>query len=471
MLRYTGHPLVDAGTAAVTAFVDKTSPQELGKQNLEEVAKYISKTYPRKPASKYVQLAFTINAVYTQPSVKDIEKRQANSLAFLLTILSPENSSSEYKRCVYCGRQALLEEVLSMKQVSGPITRQHVPLVLAKGLINFFPSYVDPGLPICGFCLFAIQALPLGAASCEGRLLIVHSDDEKVTRRFAKRFCEQHQRTFLLDLEKYPSERFPKTILVNEIANIERDRRETYDYLDQYGSIRAYHLTNYGSNADIAIYELPSQVVSFLVLANSEMFRETWREIVKRAWQRVDDARSGLAKNFLYEDLFDLPDNAAFFIRTYFLRRALRAGKDDPRRNYELQRESSLISWELTAMFLREVMDMDQERVEAIKVLGDRLSKYTSQVDRNFYTKFFYSKGYGELRGLLIRACHNEIQSNRPPIIGLDEFITIFEDGYELPKADWWLARDLVLIRVIERLHEQGYRELVPDDGSEDESS
>jgi hypothetical protein len=36
----------------------------------------------------------------------------------------------------------------------------------------------------------------------------------------------------------------------------------------------------------------------------------------------------------------------------------------------------------------------------------------------------------------------------------LDEFLEIFEEGEELPRVDWRLAWDLVLIRIIEKLYE-----------------
>ena len=33
----------------------------------------------------------------------------------------------------------------------------------------------------------------------------------------------------------------------------------------------------------------------------------------------------------------------------------------------------------------------------------------------------------------------------------------MFEEGEDLPRADWRLARDLVLIRMVERLYELGW--------------
>lgn len=475
MLKYTRHPFVDVGVAAAVAFSGKTRPEEVDEQDLEKMIEYISKHYPRKPASSFVQLAFTINAVYTQPAVRDVEKREADSRAFLQVILE-RDSHSDAEKCGFCGRDALKKEIKAMKQVSGPITRQHVPLILAKGLMNFFPTFSNLGVPICGSCLFAIQAMPLGAGSCSGRLLIVHSDDEETNLDFAKRFIERHQRNFqLTELTKYPAERFPRTILIDELLEIARRRREEgREDAARYGSISAYHFTNYGTNADIDMYHLPHQIVEFLRVARSGKYAQVWNQIARRGWQQVEGARAGVARNYLYEDLFDLPERTAHFIRVYFLRRGFeRAFKEDPRREYALEQDLELISWDLTEMFLRKVVGMEPERREAIKKLGDRLSSYIQETNaKRFFGNFYRSNRYGELRGLLIKASNDEVRRGKSPIVGFDEFVTIFEDGEDLPRIDWRLARDLVLIRMIEQLREWlgKNKEVLPEDAPEDQA-
>lgn len=474
MLKYTRHPFVDAGVAAAAAFSQKSRPEEVDRRDLEELVEYISKHYPRKPASSFVQLAFTINAVYTQPAVRDVEKREADSRAFLQVILERDSHSSDEK-CGFCGRDALKKEIKAMKQVSGPITRQHVPLIIAKGIMNFFPTFSSLGVPICGNCLFAIQAMPLGAGSCGGRLLVVHSDDGETNLHFARRFIERHQRNFqLADLTKYPAERFPRTILIDELLEIVRRREDEGKDSARYGSITAYHFTNYGTNADIDMYHLPHQTVEFLRIARSGKYAQVWNNIARRGWQQVEDARAGVARNFLYEDLFFLPERTAHFIRVYFLRRGVeRAFKDDPRREYALEQDLELISWDLTEMFLRKVVGMEAERREAIKKLGDRLSSYVQETNaKRFFGNFYRSDKYGELRGLLIKASNDEVRRGKSPIVGFDEFVTIFEDGEELPRIDWRLARDLVLIRMIEQLREwlSKNKEALPEDAPENQA-
>lgn len=449
MLRYTRHPFVDVGAATITAFAEKARPEDLTWQNLDSVANFIEQHYTRDPLKSFLTAIFP-NAGYVQPAMKP-EKFAAFLNRYLYGYRNEEKLPG--RRCAYCGREASVQ-----------VFRQHVPMLTGEGLLNFFPG-TAPGLPVCGFCLLCIQAFPLGATKSSGRTLIIHSDDEQVTLRAAKNFLDDNLKYLdIHDITKYPDQKFPKTIFVDQVLKISGDQE--YEHSP---SITLYHLTNYGTTADVNIMHLPSQVVEFLTVANSAKFGQVWREIVRRAWQKVDDARPGVARNFLYEDLFELPERAARFVQVYFLRQGFRAParfKDDPRSGYAFERELDLVSWDLTAMFLREVMEMEVERIAAIRNLGDGLSSYVSRTnDRRFFRDFYMVDRYGQLRGLLIKASNAEVRGGRPPLIGFDEFIAIFEEGEELPRIDWRLARDLVLIRMIERLHQEGkmIEEMAPE--------
>ncbi|MCA9996443.1 MAG: hypothetical protein KDE56_11880, partial [Anaerolineales bacterium] len=49
------------------------------------------------------------------------------------------------------------------------------------------------------------------------------------------------------------------------------------------------------------------------------------------------------------------------------------------------------------------------------------------------------------------------VKSGHEPFLTLDSYISIFEDGEELSSRDWRLARDLVLIRLVEQLYKNGW--------------
>ena len=56
-------------------------------------------------------------------------------------------------------------------------------------------------------------------------------------------------------------------------------------------------------------------------------------------------------RNYLYEDIFHLPENAKEFLQVYFLRMSLKWAKDDPRGGYSIQDDLDMVSWRLTELF------------------------------------------------------------------------------------------------------------------------
>ncbi|MEW6297029.1 MAG: type I-B CRISPR-associated protein Cas8b1/Cst1 [Thermodesulfobacteriota bacterium] len=481
MLRYTGHPIADIGVATITAFRQKTKPEDLNDEDLEQTAEYLLTQYTSGVLTPYLSCVFTMNASYTQPSWKQAQREQ-ESRELLFSFRREPDPAATSLRCIFSGEPA-----------SRIVYRQHVPMLTGEGVLNFFPAGTG-GLPISGPYLLAIQAFPLGALRCFGRALAVHSpDDPGLTYAFARRFLVKNRQLLLLTEqsgEKYQDAKAPKTVIAHALLEIEEERRERSED-EPAPSVTVYHLTNSGQGPDITLFHLPSQVVQFLRLASRAGTQQIWRRIEAAAWEKVESEKPksgekkrkegkrtkaeaersliwgpGISRNYLYEDLFDLPERATYFVRTYFLRRAYRAARqpNDPRRAYRLSQDLELVSWELTRVFLKEVIGMEKIRIEAIRILGDRLADYiSSDNDRRFFQGFYRTNQYGVLRNLLIKSCNACLRKGQPPLIGLDEFLLVFEEGEETPRRDWRLARDLVLIRIIEELYKKGWFGKQPD--------
>jgi CRISPR-associated protein Cst1 len=355
----------------------------------------------------------------------------------------------------------------------GRAFRQHIPLLTGEDVINFFPNG-DAGLPVSGTALLAIQAFPLGCAKCAGRLLAVHSDNDRITLHFARAFLTDNRRRILLAQEQ-GSEKLPdagrsqRTLLVETLlqaADMQHDEQSE----NRPFSVTAYHLSNSGQGPGLTIYHLPLQVIGFLRDMDLPEHRATWNAVARRAWDLPPKPKRGAEpgpqefaprRNWLYEDLFALPGNAARFLRTYFLRVALhaaRADSGDPRSHYSTRAEIELVSWSLTTRFLRRILHMERDRVEKIRNLADRLADYVNQEnDKRFFQNFYLADRADHLRTLLVKANLAHVKRGHPPIIEFEPYIEVFEEGVELARPDWRLARDLVLIRMIEQLYAQGW--------------
>jgi CRISPR-associated protein Cst1 len=474
MLTYTGHPIADVGVATICAFCDKPDPSKLTRKDLLRVAEFLEREYFSGKLKAFLSVVFP-NSL---PFQADITPRHRDKFVkrFRVEVLRAFEKDAEDNaaglRCGFCGSPA-----------ARLVYRQHVPMITGENVLNFFPAGLG-GMPICGGCLLAIQAFPLGCRRCHGRALAVHCpDDQSVTYAFAHRFLNDNRKLLLLAQktgEKYEDAKAPRTLVIDALSDVARRTKASASAQEQdvLPSVTVYHLTNSGQGPDIDIFELPSEVVSFVVAASRAGIADVWNSIVARAWERPvapklangkrgsrnqqnnqdppPEPQAGKNRNFLYEDLFGLPQNAASFIRTYFLRRAwkpARQMKNDPRLEYSHTREIELVSWPLTHLFLKEILGMDKARIDAIRTLADRVAEHIqSSNDARLFQKLYMVRRYNGLRALLLRASRERVASSKEPLVGFDEFILIFEESEEIPRIDWRLARDLVLIRLIEQL-------------------
>jgi CRISPR-associated protein Cst1 len=481
MLRYTGHPIADIGVATIAAFCEKPDPSSLTEDDLLRVAQFLEREYFSGKLLSYLTCVFP-NSAYVQPNMKseNIEKFKRQ---VLYGFQEPPDTEARGLRCVFSGEPA--------RKV---VYRQHLPMITGEKVLNFFPAGLG-GFPISGTYLLAIQAFPMGAQFCSGRALAVHSaDDPNLTYAFARRFLAANRQRLLLTQdsgEKYQGVRAPKTLVVHTLLDIGNEQQDQ-DAGEYPPSVTVYYLSNYGdtTKAKADLYHLPSQLVQFLRSASRAGTQQIWRRIEAAAWEKVEPEKpkSGekkpkggkktkaeaerprvwgpsISRNYLYEDLFDLPERASRFVRTYFLRRAYRyARQDDPRRTYRLSQELELVSWELTRLFLKEVIGMEKTRIEAIRTLGDRIAEYVAlDNDRRFFQGLYRADRYIVLRGLLIKASNARLKKGQSPLVTFEEFLRVFEEGEELARVDWALARDLVLIRVIEELHKKEWFGKQPD--------
>jgi len=478
MLRYTGHPLVDVGTATILAFNHKHKLSEITESDLDKIADYISREYIINPLKSFLTVAFP-NSGFTQPAFENTPEKRLD-YAKRVTRSFREDATSSANRCVFTGDSAI-SIALSDKDgyPSGRAFRQHVPLLLGENQINFFPNG-DSGLPISGKALLCIQAMPLGCAKCRGKLLAVHSDNPEIIEKFAKEFLERNRKSIelahLKNESKLKESGSARTVIIDTL--LLADQETKYAEQDhQPTSLTAYHFSNSGKsnaldshNPPLEIYHLPMELLDFLAAIKNPEYKREWMAVTQRAWQLAhskkgkksneaspeDDERKP-QRNYLYEDLFRLPHEAHRFVRCYFMRMPKRnTSSDDPRRAYSLKGDANLVSWKLTELFLNKVMHLKESRIDRIREIGDQLAEYVNEENDKRFFNIFYGEQirYDIVRNALIRVNRSRLKQGKPPIIRFEPFVEVFEEPDEKGRSNWRLARDLVLIRMIERLYD-----------------
>lgn len=480
MLRLTGFVLPDVGILTLTVLAKKTEPSQVTRQDLDRIAQDLQDFYSQGvgrslaagvvfPNSGFVQLEFDKPQFqYKRQAWADLVLRghQQLDLEPILQALDKKEyramvlrNLENAPRCAFTGEPAYLR-----------VSREMLPMLNGRGVSNFSPMG-EAGLPVSDLVLLAIHALPLGCIVTQGALLAVESDDPELMMEFVRANVAQNQRFINLarqdGYEKYPNVSAYKSRLITVL--VDALNRQQAKWGDEYRmpSLTAYHFSNNGTSARVAVYTLPSSTIQFVRDVSHGDHAPVWERIVRSGWTEEKDESEELKsktpkltrRNFIYEDLFDLPENARDFLRTYFLRRPLKAFKRDPRADYNLFTEADLISWGITALFLRSIMNMEKSRIEHIRSLGDRLAAHIQNShDHRLLKALYYENRYWLFRRALLRAMYG--YAGDEPLVTFDGYVQIFEpfeEGIGVERADWNLSRDLLLIRIFEQLHTQGY--------------
>ncbi len=433
MLNWTGHPLVDVGIAALTAFCKQSDPTALTEADLTAAADYLVRLYTQNRAMRgHADGIVFHNTPYTRE--RDPQARAAYIAEKLYSWR--DDAPTRAERCAFCGRPSAYRA-----------SRRDVPMLNGQAVINFSPAGRD-GLPVCGRCSLALHMLPLGCVKCGGSLLAAHSPDPAITLALARDALERMLKLLALpDLEKLPGVKYEKTRLIELLLR-------WADSAARAVPVTGYVFSNSGTAPDMRIYPISSAIIGFLraVRTNPDgTLTEAWSRAVARAWgkgfgesKRSADAappkraRKAAAApvdpeqevNGLFEALLALPANAVWLLRRYLL----------PVRH-----------WGLIELYLRMIMNLNNERIELLRTLGDRFADY-AKGRRDFFFKFARARNYDEFRRALLRAADDTAREGKP-IITFDEFIEVFttsSDEYN-KYNNWRLMRDLIALRMLER--------------------
>lgn len=482
-LRWTGHPLIDMGVAAIIIATDNDTPEEVTTQQWRGLMMDLQQDYLlgvyRKPSYALHHNLFE-EPSRTGTNEKSIKARQSFIDSFFESLLlSPKPISQS---CTFFPEQkAVLRSA-----------RDKVPMLLGKGQLNFYP-HGEPELPISPLALGCILALPICTPSISGRLPVLAIDDKNLLLNICYAwFLELKTEYALIKLqnEALKDRKAPKTRLWKTLHDV-FSLSSSYHQAEQktsnavLASITMYHLSNIGTGPRIDIYTVLPQILKFIRKTKGNLYAQSWTVLINAFWintsgkvsRKMPDPDKILKlKNAIYEALDQLPDNASFFIRRFFLRFARnRVGVES-----DIQTQNIDI-WPLINLFLMEVLNMSPTRIQKIQSLADALaSEVIENNDKSVFRSVLGTTGgdaYGAFRNLLVRTLKKRLERADDLMFTMEDYLEVFESGEEVVVSDWRLARDLIRIRFLESLHRADFfkkegKELLAslaDDASDDE--
>ncbi len=413
----TGNPFVDGGIYAIEAFYEKDF-FSLTPTKLETEIDGLIDLYLTDGWRKNMYSIFTGNSKYLNPSIKD---KKVNSSKYLKALLNDFSMLGTSGTCIACGRR----DALPIRK------RDEIPLTGSGKLVNYFAG-ASGGERYCAVCTFAVQFLPLLLYSVGGRFLLLHSVSDKIMKYWAKKGINNIQ-------EQIASNNYTGCIqdgykngenaLFHIVEEIIRDQKDVFP--EENPSITAYIFSNYGQNPPpMQIIHLPNSVFRFLVYIQ-RVNSSAWAKIVRKGFnilKKEDDYK--WRNNTVYKNLLSGKSIIGYFIE---------------------KNRSIIGNWEVFSYYLKEVKEMDEKRIDALKKVGDKIANYIEQTDN---TKRLFAletaKSYERLRNVLLKITKDTIANEMgAPLFTTDEFLNdLFPEG----ALTWKETRDILLFRIYEKL-------------------
>lgn len=412
----TGNPFVDAGIYVISGLTRKRI-EDIDVDDLRNLYSKILDVYSSDKWGRMLDLIFTKNHPMRHPSAGGREYYEK----FLLGLLSDLSPLSDSGTCVSCGKR----NKSKVERKSG-IGKELVPLTGSADFVNFFPMG-SLGLEICSACLLAIQFMPIFLHYCAGKFLLLHSNSDKVMRYWAKIGVNNFDAQIALgNFTGCYSNNIndPVSSFFRSIEDIVMMYEE--NWVEEDAFIRFYYFVNPGQSPYVEIFDVPSPVFRFIAYVKQVDAYSEWKEMVNRAYDG--------SRNMVYLRLLSGESIVRYFFR----------GKGERR---------VFGNWNLLKFYLKEVREMNEERINAIREFSDRIAtviKSLGSIKR--LNQLETAENYAQFRNVLRFLIKDSLRVKfEKPILMFDEYVKLI-----LPEGatGWNEVRDLMLFRIYEVLHD-----------------
>lgn len=420
LFTWTGNPWVDAGIAAIQEWTKKNKPEDIVIDGVKEISNILIDIYLSETWKKNLFSVFPNNAI-TNPAVKDRKQRLAEYYKTLITNIT---SIGKAGNCIACGRR----DAINGKN------RMDIPLTGYEG--SHFFSFKTKGADYCDACSFAVQCSPLLYYSC-GKLLLLHSNSPKVMRYWARRcISDIHKQIATRNYTGCLNERYTNS--TNALFHIAQDLILTYEerWVEENVSLRIYHFTNYNQGPELDIYDLPSSVFRFLAYIRPHPRYKDWLKVIRKGYRNTEGKEEEEYRNY---------KNSVYL--------ALLSGQSIIRYFIDSETRIAITDWSFLKYYLKEVLIMDESRIETIRKLGDNISNLikTSVNGKKRLSQVERATNYASFRNVLLRLAKDciAVKVDKPLFTFEDYAKHLFPEG----ALGWKETQDLLLFRLYENLH------------------
>ncbi len=437
LLKFVGDPFVDCGVAVLAIRVGKRA-QDVSDSDLLQQSQLLECEYALPSWRGYLSVHFP-NSGWCNPTMAAAKQAEFREL-----VLRGYRGPMIGRPCAYCGRPA-----------HDLADRSKIPLLTGATVMTSSPGG-SPGLPVCGYCLCAIQYYPLATLKVSGRPLFWWSQDPEWMVWLTKDFCHRVRAVLAGSPEAVPNCRWPSTRLLDSAYKVMTLQRSLMREAGRLSDIVGCHVTNYGSGPEYDELRVPKALLAFwsTAMANfpvqyAEIVNSAREQLTKPKTRKKQETVSGSAgepidenrRNFFYEDLgrafrsVNYQADALQIARKYFFR----MDKADIKAG----------AYELARCFLETVAGMTKDRIDAVERIADRIAA-SPEVEKIVARLFKRNRGMDFIVSLT-DAMDRLVRKSEPAFSTADVHLAlnlVSED--DATPTDTWLIRELMIMRILE---------------------
>lgn len=442
----SGDPFVEAGRRII---IERTGKKQISIDELNKLVDWALQYYVDQWNGKLN--AVSLNGTITQPAFKGNRKKEETFHYFERIFDHLECSRGD---CQVCGRNASLF----------PADRSNMPLTGSSTNPNFH-SYFSKGIMLCPECLSGLFFMPFAVINAGKCLLLINTLSEEIFKCWLNETL--HLTVTALKSEGITASK--RKILSNQLYYFANRLSVLDENVLRMESVNFYYFTNFGASPECTFIHLSNGILLFLKGIRDEK-------------QNIHSDFSGTFFSFMMKKDYMMSDEWNNFIWRHY--RKADAVFDKERNEYLIKEKKSLnsvseeevcqwynpvidklmnntnilvylrksgVSSRLAGYYCMEVLKMDKERIKVLIGLADKIADLIEKQEKTDILVALQKGGtLSEFRFALLKAMRHYARSgNEEPLFTTDEYLyKIFPDG-----EYWHDARDLMLVRLYEKLH------------------
>lgn len=436
-----GDPMVEIGRLGLIEFCGEDRFE-----NFDELRLHVEKLfniYTFQTSGRIGQV-FSSNSKFTHNSTgKDLNERIKQAIELYDTLIQ-ENFEGY---CITCGKQNNLCSV----------SKTIFPLTSGNSNANF-TSHFSSNFLMCKSCMTSLFFSPINMQKTAGFMGFMISNNPEINQFWSEENNKKFHSNIIKNVDSLIDSKI--NIFENFIYNTIEELQEN----ELFGDITFYLISNVDKGSEVKVVHIFENQIKFLHKVAPKFFKDSLPTQSKDEWNYLVfkyASKDSIGKYRTRKENIDGSNKTIKFNEEVIESKEYKSTIQyfNPLLSNFVQGKSllgffkkSYVSWNLTEIYLKEIKQMREERLVALKNVAGKLQLLNKNNDKEFIRKVVFpiekTRSQSELRTKLRELMRKLlVVSNQPLLTAEDMVFQILPSG-----ESWQETKDILLIALYEKL-------------------